>query len=255
MDEEARYLIVGLGNPGAAYEKTRHNVGFNIVKSFAAKHGMVFKHASHLIGDFAQGNMRPLHKSACLEKTGHFDEISISSEPAYAGRPIGGERESKDREMGVFNKHDHLCNGLNKTLLLLPATYMNSSGDAVRRCVDYFKVPLDHFMVVCDDVALPIGAIRMRTKGSSGGHNGLKSIAAHLNTEHYARLRVGVSGPKAEKLADYVLGKFSQEESKIIQDVCLKAIQALELWLTVGIARAMQAANAKVKEKEGENNG
>lgn len=198
MDEEARYLIVGLGNPGAAYEKTRHNVGFNIVKSFAAKHGMVFKHASHLIGDFAQGN---------------------------------------------------------KTLLLLPTTYMNSSGDAVRRCVDYFKVPLDHLMVVCDDVALPIGTMRMRTKGSSGGHNGLKSIAAHLNTEHYARLRVGVSGPETEELVDYVLGKFSQEESKIIQDVAIKAIQALELWITVGTAAAMQASNAKVKEKEGETNG
>ncbi len=64
--------------------------------------------------------MRPLHKSACLEKTAHFDEISNSSEPAYAGRPIGGERESKDREMGVFNKHDHLCNGLTILNLYLP---------------------------------------------------------------------------------------------------------------------------------------
>ena len=199
MNEEARYLIVGLGNPGAAYEKTRHNVGFNIVKSFAAKQGMVFKHASHLIGDFAQRD---------------------------------------------------------KTFLLLPTTYMNSSGDAVRRCVDYFKVPLDHLMVVCDDVALPIGTMRMRTKGSSGGHNGLKSIEAHLNTEHYARLRVGVSGPQHEELVDYVLGKFSQEENKLIQDVAIKAIQALELWITVGIAAAMQASNArKVKEEEGENNG
>lgn len=136
-----------------------------------------------------------------------------------------------------------------KVLLLLPTTFMNSSGDAVRRCVDYFKVPLDHLIVVCDDVALPIGTMRMRAKGSCGGHNGLKSVEAHLNTEHYVRLRVGVSAPGNEDLADYVLGRFSQEENKVIEEVTSKAIAVLDVWMTAGIASAMQTANAIVPNK------
>lgn len=205
MDEIEKYLIVGLGNPGEAYIKTRHNAGFNIVQSMAKKQGLSFKHASHLIGDVAQGEIR--------------------------GK---------------------------KGLLLLPTTFMNSSGDAVRRCIDYFKVTLDHLMVVCDDISLPIGTMRIRSRGSSGGHNGLSSIEEHLHTEHYARLRIGVSSPGQEKLVDYVLGKFSQEEIKIIEEITVKAIEALELWLAAGIAIAMQTANAQkleVKKEEGEKNG
>jgi PTH1 family peptidyl-tRNA hydrolase len=200
MNELEKFLIVGLGNPGAAYKQTRHNVGFNIVQSLAKKHGLTFRHADHLVGDAAQGTIRD-----------------------------------------------------KKVMLLLPTTYMNSSGEAVRRCIDYFKVPLDHLIVVCDDVALPIGTIRVKPKGSCGGHNGLKSIEAHLNTEHYARLRVGVSAPGSEDLADYVLGRFSQEENKVIEEVTLKAIEVLDVWMTAGIANAMQTGNAKIKE--GETNG
>jgi len=202
MDQEENYLIVGLGNPGKAYKKTRHNVGFNIVESLANKHSLSFKHASHLIGDVAQGQ---------------------------------------------------ICG--KKGLLLLPATFMNSSGDAVRRCIDYFKIALDRMMIVCDDVALPIGTLRMRRKGSSGGHNGLKSIETHLNTQEYGRLRVGVSSPGQEELADYVLGKFTLEESKTIQEMTEKAIEVLELWIAAGIAMAMKKANTKKLEEEGEKNG
>ena len=203
-DETEKFLIVGLGNPGKAYERTRHNVGFKIVQSFAAKHGLTFKHTSDFIGDVAQGNYRD-----------------------------------------------------NKVLLLLPTTYMNSSGDAVRRCMDYYKVPTTHLLVVCDDVALPLGTLRMRSKGSSGGHNGLKSIQAHVNTEHYARLRIGVSAPAHEELADYVLGLFSGEEIKVVEELAVKAIEALELWVAAGIAAAMQATNAQKEDvkKEGETNG
>jgi PTH1 family peptidyl-tRNA hydrolase len=204
MDQEENYLIVGLGNPGEAYKKTRHNVGFNIVQSLAKKHSLSFKHASHLIGDVAQGQ---------------------------------------------------ICG--KKGLLLLPTTFMNSSGDAVRRCIDYFKIALDHMMVVCDDVALPIGTLRLRSKGSSGGHNGLKSIEAHVHTQYYARLKIGVSSPGQEELTDYVLGKFTQEESKTIQEMTEKAIEVLELWIAAGIAMAMKKANTKLQEEkeEGEKNG
>ena len=202
--EADKFLIVGLGNPGEAYDKTRHNVGFKIVQTFAKKHGLEFKHASHLIGDTAQGE--------------------------------------------VCGK---------KGFLLLPATFMNSSGDAVRRCIDYYKLSISSLMIVCDDVALPIGTLRIRSKGSSGGHNGLKSIEAHLHTEHYARFRIGVGSPEQEHLADYVLGKFSDEESKQVEEAVTKTIEVLELWILSGIAMAMQAANERknVDRKEGENNG
>ncbi len=190
--EEKFYLIVGLGNPGAGYEGTRHNAGYYIVKQGAQKWGGAFKHASHLIGDLAQIN-------------------------------IHGK----------------------KLLLLLPSTFMNSSGDAVRRCMEYYKVPFDQMLVVCDEIALPFGTLRIRSKGSPGGHNGLKSIQAHLNTEHYARLRVGISAPGHEDLADYVLGRFSQEESAEMPKIAARALDVLELWISAGIAAAMQAANAK----------
>lgn len=170
------------------------------------------------------------------------------------------------QKLGVQFKHgSHLMGEIaqaqvhgKKVLMLLPTTFMNSSGDAVRRCVDYYKVPLDHLIIVCDDVALPLGAIRMRSKGSCGGHNGLKSIETHLNTEHYARLRIGVGDPGSQILADYVLGRFSLEESKVIEEAAEKAVQVLDLWLTEGSASAMQTANRvkdQVKKEEGEKNG
>lgn len=150
-----------------------------------------------------------------------------------------------------FKLASHLCGevasahiGDKKVLILLPTTFMNLSGDAVRRCVDYYKVPLDHLMVICDDVALPLGVIRIRSKGSCGGHNGLKNIETHLNTEHYARLRVGVGGQGSEVLSDYVLGRFSQQENKVIEETAVKAIHVLELWMSSGIASAMQIANS-----------
>lgn len=202
MDEIEKLLIVGLGNPGKAYEQTRHNIGFRLVHAFAEAHGMQFKDAEHLSGQLATG-----------------------------------------------------CIGDKKVLSLLPMTYMNSSGEAVRRCVDYFKVPIEHLIVVCDDVALPTAQLRLRSKGSDGGHNGLHSIETHLNTQYYARLRVGVGAPIDEILSDYVLGRFSEEEAKLMEDVTQKVIDVLDVWVGFGIAKAMQLANASKKIEEGETNG
>jgi PTH1 family peptidyl-tRNA hydrolase len=206
VDAPEKFLIVGLGNPGNQYKNSRHNVGFHIVRLFAKKHGMEFKHASQLPGDLAEG--------------------------------------------GVHHK---------KVLALLPTTFMNVSGEALRRCLDDFRVPLTHLIVVCDDVALPIGALRMRSQGSCGGHNGLRSIETHVRTQYYARLRVGVGSPGQEILADYVLGRFSEEESRVIAGIEEKAIAVLEVWIMAGIAQAMQATNSakndSMKKEEGETNG
>jgi len=130
-----------------------------------------------------------------------------------------------------------------KVLLLLPLTYMNESGQAVRKCTSYYKIPIDHLMVVTDDVALPFGQVRLRTKGGSGGHNGLKSIEAHLGTQEYMRLRAGVGDRERGDLADHVLGRFTQKEKEDLPDLIDQAINALEIWITEGIEAAMQAAN------------
>lgn len=130
-----------------------------------------------------------------------------------------------------------------KTLLLLPLTYMNESGQSVRKCTSYYKVPTSNLIVVTDDVALAFGQMRLRAKGGSGGHNGLKSIEAHLGTQEYNRLRIGVGDRERGDLADYVLGRFTQVEQKNLPEIIDRAMEALEVWLKDGIEAAMQKAN------------
>ena len=133
--------------------------------------------------------------------------------------------------------------GDKKARLLLPLTYMNESGLAVRKCVDYYKIPIEQVIIVTDDVALPFGQLRLRAQGSCGGHNGLRSVEAHLGTQDYSRLRIGVSNRGEGDLADYVLGRFTQEEQRELPEIVDKAIEALELWLMKGIEIAMQQTN------------
>jgi peptidyl-tRNA hydrolase, PTH1 family len=144
--------------------------------------------------------------------------------------------------------------GDKKVLLLKPVTYMNSSGEAVRLCVSYFKVQLTQMMVVCDDIAIPFGSLRMKTCGSSGGHNGLKSIESHLGTQAYARLRVGIGDRQHGDLADYVLAPFLEEEKQKLPNLVEHAAEALECWLHKGIVQAMQFANVSQEGKKPDKN-
>lgn len=130
-----------------------------------------------------------------------------------------------------------------KTKILKPLTYMNESGSAVRKCASFYKIGPDHLMVITDDVALPFGQIRLRSKGGSGGHNGLKSVEAHLGSQEYPRLRIGVGDTSDGELSDYVLGRFTQKEQQMLPDVVDEAIEAVELWLSSGIETAMQEVN------------
>lgn len=133
--------------------------------------------------------------------------------------------------------------GGKRVLLLLPLTYMNESGLSVRLCADYFKISHDHLIVVVDDVALPFGKLRLRTTGSSGGHNGLKSIEAHLESQNYTRLRIGVGEDLERELADYVLAKFTEEEKGALNEIMDKAVTIIEIWLALGPDVAMKSAN------------
>lgn len=120
-----------------------------------------------------------------------------------------------------------------KVILLKPMTYMNLSGECVRPLADYFEVNDEEIVVLYDDLDLPAGKIRLRQKGSAGGHNGMKSLIAHLGTSEFNRIRIGVDRPTGGmKVADYVLSPFSKDEQPLIQDAIQKSADACEEWTT-----------------------
>ena len=174
-------LLVGLGNPGAEYQKTRHNVGFMVLEEIARKHNCSFRESKRLFG--------------------------------------------KTCEYGT---------GLDKTRLLMPHTYMNESGKSVRSAKDWFNFENHQLIVLVDDMDLPLGKIRLRSKGSSGGHNGLKSIINHLGTAEFKRLKIGIGSPSDEqkerksKTISHVLGRFSKEEFIILNLIIEEIISCIE---------------------------
>lgn len=183
-------LIVGLGNIGSRYDKTRHNTGFMVVDQFAAEHGLSFN----------------------KEK---FDA-------QLADGMVAGE----------------------KVLVAKPTTYMNESGRAVRQIVDFYDLDLDDIIVVYDDMDLDCGRLRLRQKGSAGGHNGIKSLIAHLGTQNFGRLRVGIDHPKQTKVVDWVLGRFTPEQSENFELGKTDAVAALDEWLgTDDFAQVMNKFN------------
>lgn len=134
--------------------------------------------------------------------------------------------------------------GDEKLLLVRPLTYVNLSGAAVRRAIDWFRCPLDDLIVVCDDMNLPLAHIRVRRSGSSGGHNGLQSIIDHLGTTEFARIRVGIGspGPYMDG-ADYVLGKFAEDERPDVEQACREAARAVITWAESGTDECMNVHN------------
>ena len=175
-----KYLIVGLGNIGAEYAETRHNIGFNVLDALAEASNTVF--TTQRYGD----------------------------------------------------------------VLLKPSNYMNLSGKAVRYWMDAGKIPPENLLVVSDDIALPFGTLRLRPKGSAGGHNGLKNISELLGTEEYARMRFGVGGdfPKGHQV-EYVLGEWTDEERKALPERLKVFVDAIRSFATVGTQLTMTNFNKK----------
>jgi PTH1 family peptidyl-tRNA hydrolase len=181
--------IVGLGNPGAEYAATRHNVGFEVVDELARRWHVKLK----------------------------------------KWRKVGMLALAKD--------HD--------ALLMEPATFMNLSGEAVLSVGSFYKVNLADWLIVVDDVNLPLGRVRMRKMGSAGGHNGLKSVIQHLGPD-FARLRIGVGrGDPKWDLADHVLARFEPEERRSVEEAIGRAADAVETFVTEGIEPAMNRFNAR----------
>ncbi|MBU6382822.1 MAG: aminoacyl-tRNA hydrolase [Verrucomicrobia bacterium] len=133
--------------------------------------------------------------------------------------------------------------GDDSAILLKPLTYMNLSGESVVLMMHYFHIDLSRLLILVDDVALPLGQLRIRINSGSGGHNGLKSIEESLQTNRYPRLRIGVGDRDDGDLTDHVLGKFSKTEETLLPSVLERAVQAVEIWLDEGLTSAMNFAN------------
>lgn len=131
-----------------------------------------------------------------------------------------------------------------KVILAMPQTYMNLSGESVRELMDFYKCDLSDLIVIYDDISLDVGKLRIRAKGSAGGHNGIKNIIAHLGTQEFTRIKIGVGEKPAKMdLADYVLGRFSKEEQPVIRESADRARAAVAEIITHDVASAMNKFN------------
>ena len=166
-----------------------------------------------------------------------FEAFAKSSNSIFADKRYGFVAETS-------------CRG-RKLVLLKPSTYMNLSGNAVRYWMQTEKIPLENVLVIVDDLALPVGALRLKGQGSDGGHNGLKHIATTLGTTAYARLRFGIGNDFSKgRLVDFVLGSFDSEEQKIIDEQVNTATEIIKSFCFAGIARTMNQFNKKGAGKE-----
>lgn len=152
-------------------------------------------------------------------------------------------------------KHKAICGrGMiegHKVLLMKPQTYMNRSGESIRAAMDFYKLMPEDIIVVFDDISLDAGQLRIRTKGSAGGHNGIKSVIAHLGSMDFSRLKIGVGGkPEGYDLADYVLSGFGRREEKLLALACDRGIDALGLMLRGETDRAMNLYNTRIQTED-----
>jgi len=188
---EKCFLVVGLGNIGAEYAATRHNIGFMILDAWAQASNVVFE-------------------------PGRYGDQAIVHD--------------KGREIH----------------LLKPSTYMNLSGNAVRYWLQKLGIPPEQLLIICDDINLPFGTIRLRASGRPGGHNGLENIEELLGTQAYPRLRIGIGNEYSEgQLVDYVLGELRPEQREQIPALAEKIVGGVRTWCFLGIERAMNQLNTR----------
>ncbi len=151
-------------------------------------------------------------------------------------------------------KHRAICGkgmiGGSRVILAKPQTYMNLSGESLRMIADFYQIPPENIIVICDDINLPAGQLRIREKGSAGGHNGLKNIILHLGSQDFKRVRIGVGGnPQGRDLADYVLSRFDSTDRKIMDEAEKDAAEAVKLMASGETTKAMNLYNIKKKER------
>src|SRR5262245_3426459 len=154
-----------------------------------------------------------------------------------AGPGAGGPQNRFQAEVVELREDDR------KLLLVKPQTFMNLSGRCVRQLVDFYQLPPEDLLIVCDDINLPLGKLRLRARGTHGGHNGLRDIQAHLGTTEYSRLRIGVDSPGERDAVEHVLGRFRPTEKPVIEEAVQTAAQAVLVWVHQGIDVCMNQYN------------
>lgn len=172
-----------------------------------------------------EGTRHNLGFKAVVELAEHLN-VSFKRESSFKGSVARAKVEAPESVVDVH--------------LLLPTTYMNLSGQSVKSVSSFFKIPTQNVLIVCDDAEIPFGALRLREKGGSGGHNGLKSVTEHLNSSSYPRLRMGIGKSKDKALDHHVLERFTPEEESQIPAICKRAIEILISWATFGIDKAQE---------------
>lgn len=208
-------MIVGLGNPGKRYENNRHNIGFQCIDLLAARHGLRID----------QNKGRAKVALATLRLV----VLAPPSAPAEEGGPAV-------RLETVVVAH--------RVVLAKPQTFMNVAGQSVAALANFYKIAPSDILVIFDDLDLPLGSLRLRASGGSGGHNGMKSIIRELGTDQFPRLRVGIDRPPGRMdPADYVLQDFSPAQEEVMAVTRPRAADACEAWLAYGIVAAMNAYN------------
>lgn len=182
-------LVVGLGNPGKEYEKTRHNVGFMFLDKCAEEMNFTF---------------------------------------------------SKEKFGGLFG--EKIIDG-EKIIFLKPQRYINLSGEVIKKYIDFYKININDVLIICDDLHIEIGNFKLRYKGSSAGHNGLKNIENHLQTREYKRIKIGISSNKDKDMKDYVLGSFSQNERDQIIKIISMSSQIIKDYVHLSFDNLMNKYN------------
>jgi peptidyl-tRNA hydrolase, PTH1 family len=190
LGEHKVKLFIGLGNPGARFDGTRHNIGFEVIDKLSGSLNIQMQ----------QTKFKGLYGTAM----------------------VGGE----------------------KIFLLKPLTYMNLSGECIRPFMDYFQIPIEDILVVYDDLDTPPGKLRLRTKGSAGGHNGIKSMIAHLGTQEFKRIRFGIGRPQNQQpVPDFVLNRFTKEEVADVDNGIERSVKACEALIETTFDKVMNKFN------------
>lgn len=189
IEDHMKYLVVGLGNIGAEYDRTRHNIGFDVLDLLANNKGTSFEQGKYVF----------------------YTKVKVKGKTA---------------------------------VLIKPTTYMNLSGRAVKFWMEKENIPLANVLVVTDDINLPLSKLRLRGKGSHGGHNGLRNIEELLGTREYSRLRFGAMGdfPKGRQV-EFVLGKWEEKEEVEVEIMTIKAIECIESFVFRGLSQTMTEFN------------
>ena len=190
------WLIVGLGNPGAEYANTRHNVGFEVVDRLARRHRIKLSRG----------------RSRALVGEGEIDGVRVA--------------------------------------LVKPLTYMNLSGQAVAPLAAHYGSSPERIFVVADDLDLPLGRLRIKPKGSAGGHNGHKSLIHSLRTQDYPRLKIGIGSAVNRRVVDHVLSGFERDEIETVQGALDRAVEGVETLIRLGLDKAMNLINESRSAEE-----